>query len=151
MNIVGNIISGQVGRDSAKQLSEKFGKTLQDRQSVAINRADTSITRSKQLELVIPISKRFALPSGEFVGLVADYPEQKIELKTFCAEVVNDHNSLLKEHKAYEEIPSFKSVSQNDVSKAFRSVKKGIEIMVKCEIERMLDTPELTDLLIKRH
>ncbi len=55
MNIVGNIISGQVSGETAKQLSEKFGKILPDRQSIAINRNDTSITNSKQLELAIPI------------------------------------------------------------------------------------------------
>ncbi|GAC1660680.1 MAG: hypothetical protein NVS9B7_28430 [Flavisolibacter sp.] len=50
LNIVGNIISGQVSGDTARQLSEKFGKTLQDRKSIAINSADTSFNYSKQLE-----------------------------------------------------------------------------------------------------
>jgi hypothetical protein len=96
MNIVGNIISGQVSGETAKQLSEKFGKILQDRQSIAINRTDTSITKSKQLDLAIPINKISSLSSGEFVGMVADNPDQKIELKAFCAEVINDHEILSK-------------------------------------------------------
>jgi len=94
MNIVGNIISGQVSGDTAKQLSEKFGKILQDRQSIAINRNDTSITKSKQLDLAIPVNKISSLSSGEFVGIVADNPDQKIELKAFCAEVINNHTAL---------------------------------------------------------
>ena len=34
MNIVGNIISGQVTGDTAKQLSERFGKIIQERQQL---------------------------------------------------------------------------------------------------------------------
>lgn len=79
INIVGNVSSGQVGEESAKQLSEKFGKILRDRESLAINRNDTSITKSKQLDMAVPISKISSLSSGEFVGLVADNPDQKIE------------------------------------------------------------------------
>ena len=75
MNITGNVISGQVTGDTAKQLSERFGKIMQDRASFSINRLDTSISRSKQLESAIPTSKIAALSSGEFVGMVADDPD----------------------------------------------------------------------------
>lgn len=107
MNIVGNVISGQVSGDTAKQLSEKFGKILQDRQSIAIKRNDTSITQSKQLELAIPVNKISSLSSGEFVGMVADNPDQKIELKAFCAEIMNDHKVLAHEQAALKELPAF--------------------------------------------
>jgi type IV secretory pathway TraG/TraD family ATPase VirD4 len=56
MNITGNIISGQVTGETAKQLSERFGKIMQDRSSVSINRTDTSVSRSKQLDSAIPAS-----------------------------------------------------------------------------------------------
>lgn len=94
INIVGNVISGQVAGETAKQLSERFGKIMQNRESISINRQDTSISRSKQLELAIPQSKISSLSSGEFVGIVADNPDQKIELKTFCSEIINDHQML---------------------------------------------------------
>jgi len=74
MNITGNIISGHVTGDTAKQLSERFGKIMQDRESLSINSSDTSISLSKQLESAIPASKIAALSSGEFVGMVADEP-----------------------------------------------------------------------------
>src|SRR5207245_563391 len=82
-NITGNIISGQVTGDSAKQLSERFGKILQQRESVSINSSDTSISRSVQLESAIPPSIISSLSSGEFVGMVTDDPEHPIELKMF--------------------------------------------------------------------
>src|ERR1044071_8078128 len=46
MNITGNIVAGQVTGDTAKQLSERFGKILQDRASYSINSADTSVSHS---------------------------------------------------------------------------------------------------------
>ena len=94
MNITGNIISGQVTGDTAKQLSERFGKIMQDRTSFSINRMDTSVSKSRQLDSAIPPSKISALSSGEFVGLVADNPEQKIDLKAFHCEILNNHQAL---------------------------------------------------------
>ncbi len=104
MNITGNIISGQVTGETAKQLSERFGRIMQDRASYSINSSDTSISRSKQLESAIPPSKISALSSGEFVGMVADDPTRKIELKAFHAEIINDHKALKKEEENYSEV-----------------------------------------------
>ena len=150
MNIVGNIISGQVSGETAKQLSEKFGKILQDRQSISINRSDTSITNSKQLEVAIPVNKISSLSSGEFVGMVADNPDQKIELKSFCSEIINDHEALVQEQTKYKELPQFSKVNPNDVLNNYLQVKKDVGLIVQGEIERMLDTPELTDLIIRK-
>lgn len=150
MNIVGNIISGQVSGDTAKQLSEKFGKILQDRQSIAINRNDTSITKSKQLDLAIPVNKISSLSSGEFVGIVADNPDQKIELKAFCAEVINDHAALKREQSLYKDLPILSNVNPNDVFKNYLQVKKDVAIIVQTEIERMMDTPELMGMIIRK-
>jgi TusA-related sulfurtransferase len=149
-NIAGNVISGQVSGESAKQLSEKFGKILQDRQSVAINRNDTSITESKQLELAIPINKISSLSSGEFVGIVADDPDNKIDLKAFCAEIASDHKLLAQEQEQYKELPQFFDVKSVDVFNNHLQVKKDVAAIVQLEIERMLDTPELTDLIIRK-
>lgn len=150
MNIVGNIISGQVSGETAKQLSEKFGKILQDRQSIAINRNDTSITKSKQLELAIPVNKISSLSSGEFVGMVADNPDQKIELKAFCAEIINDHEALSTEQAGYKDLPVFSNVTPKEVLESYLAVKKDVAMIVQTEIERMLDTPELTEMIIKK-
>ena len=150
LNIVGNVISGQVTGETAKQLSEMFGRILQDRQSIAISRTDTSVTNSKQLDQAIPVSKISSLSSGEFVGMVADDPDQKIDLKAFCAEVINNHEALRAEQSSYEELPKFSDVKQSDVLGSYLQVKKDIATIVQTEIERMMDTPELTDLIIKK-
>ena len=151
MNIVGNVISGQVAGDTAKQLSERFGKIMQDRERISINSRDTSISRSKQLELAIPHSKIASLSSGEFVGMVADNPDQKIELKTFCAEIVNDHKSLAREHASYKGLPIPENVSQKEILNNHLQIKKDIHGILQLEMERMMDTPELADLIIRKN
>jgi hypothetical protein len=150
LNITGNIISGQVSGETAKQLSERFGKILQDRQSIAINRNDTSITNSKQLELAIPASKISALSSGEFVGMVADNPEAKIELKAFCSEIINDHNSIKEEQGRYKSLPVVSNVNEQTVLNNYVEIKNDVSKIVKTELERMMDTPELNELLVRK-
>ena len=111
---------------------------------------DTSITNSKQLEVAIPVNKISSLSSGEFVGMVADNPDQKIELKSFCSEIINDHEALVQEQTKYKELPQFSKVNPNDVLNNYLQVKKDVGLIVQGEIERMLDTPELTDLIIRK-
>ena len=50
MNTVGNIFSGQVVGETAKTLSERFGKVLQKRQSITINRNDKSTSINTQMD-----------------------------------------------------------------------------------------------------
>lgn len=150
LNIAGNIISGQVSGETAKQLSEKFGKTLQDRRSISINRNDTSVTDSKQLEMAVPVSKISSLSSGEFVGMVADNPEEKIALKTFCAEIINQHEELAKEERAFRPLPPVTEVDTTLVATNFQQIKKDVMVLVQTEIERMMDTPELEEKIIRK-
>ena len=150
LSITGNVIAGQVSGDTAKQLSERFGKIMQDRESISINRSDTSVSRSRQLELAIPPSKIATLSSGEFVGLVSDNPDQKIALKAFCAEVINDHNALTLEQARYKELPVVSNVTQKEVEDRYLKIKQEVADMIRTEMERMLDTPEIADLVIKK-
>ncbi|WP_121355709.1 conjugal transfer protein MobC [Flavisolibacter nicotianae] len=150
LNITGNIISGQVTGDTARQLSERFGKIMQDRSSFSINSADTSISHSKQLEAAIPPSSIAALSSGEFVGMVADNPEQKIELKAFHCEILNDHRSLKKEQENYKEIPVFKKLDSAIVQRNYLQIKQDVADLVQSQMERLLSDPGLTHLIIKK-
>ncbi|MDB5141414.1 MAG: conjugal transfer protein TraG, partial [Mucilaginibacter sp.] len=70
MNISGNVISGQVSGETAKALSDSFGRIMQDRQSTSVNSSDTSVNYSGQLDAAIPLSTIASLSSGEFVGMV---------------------------------------------------------------------------------
>ncbi|MET0572709.1 MAG: TraM recognition domain-containing protein, partial [Pedobacter agri] len=135
--IVGNIISGQVTGDTAKRLSENFGKIMQDRQSMSINSSDTSISKSTQLDFAIPAAKIAALSSGEFVGFVADNPEEKISLKMFHCEIQNDHDLLAKEEAAYQDIPVVAVVSERDVEENYKKIKSEVSGIVLRELEKI--------------
>ncbi|MGY3211802.1 conjugal transfer protein MobC [Mucilaginibacter sp. HD30] len=130
MNIVGNIICGQVTGDTAKQLSERFGKINQQKESVSINSSDTSISRSTQLDYAIPASKIAGLSSGEFVGMVADDPTNKIELKTFHCQIQNDHDAIAQEEASYQEIPAARDISSNEVLMNYQRIKEDIRNLV---------------------
>ncbi|MCC9063628.1 conjugal transfer protein MobC [Flavobacterium piscisymbiosum] len=150
LNITGNIISGQVTGDTAKQLSERFGKIMQDRESLSINSTDTSISRSKQLESAVPASKISSLSSGEFVGIVADNPDCKIELKTFHSEIINDHELLKKEHDVYQEIAPIRKIDNAMVQRNYLQIKQDIQDIVHAEMERLLSNPSLLHLILKK-
>ncbi|MFC6100842.1 conjugal transfer protein MobC [Olivibacter domesticus] len=150
MNTVGNIISGQVTGDSARQLSERIGKINQDRQSISINSGDTSISKNKQLEYAVPASKIASLSSGEFVGMVADTPHQKIALKAFHCEVINDWDAINAEEKAYKEIPIIRQVDQAMVDQNYQQVRQDVQDIVQSEIERMINDPQLASLIIRK-
>lgn len=137
VNITGNIISGQVMGETSKLLSERFGKIMQDRQSVSVNRTDTSISHSKQLDSAIPASKIASLSSGEFVGLIADNPDEKIKLKMFRAEIINDAERLSAEVSAYKNIPVVSTVTPQQVMDNFYQVKMEVKRLIREEVERL--------------
>jgi hypothetical protein len=150
MNITGNVISGQVTGDTAKQLSERFGKIMQDRSSFSINSSDTSISRSKQLEAAIPPSRIAALSSGEFVGLVADNPDQKIELKAFHCQILNDHAALKREQEAYKEIPAFRKLDNDIVQRNYLQIRQDVQDLVQSQMALMLNDPGMKHLIINK-
>ncbi|MBB5395164.1 conjugal transfer protein MobC [Mucilaginibacter sp. AK015] len=131
MNIVGNIICGQVTGDTAKQLSERFGKINQQKESVSINSNDTSISRSTHLDYAIPASKIAGLSSGEFVGMVADDPTNKIELKTFHCQIQNDHDAIRREELAYQDIPNPRTVHHSEILMNYQRIKEDVKLLVE--------------------
>ena len=154
-NTVGNIFSGQVVGETAKNLSERFGKVLQKRQSMTINRNDKSTSISTQLDSLIPASKISTLTQGMFVGSVSDNFDERIEQKIFHAEIVVDNEKVSAETKAYKKIPqilSFADENGNDNMKQvieanYRQVKADIVHIVESEMERIKNDPDLQHLI----
>ncbi|MFC0321188.1 MULTISPECIES: conjugal transfer protein MobC [Olivibacter] len=148
--IVGNIISGQVTGDTAKKLSETFGKIVQDRQSLSINSSDTSISKSTQLDAAIPASKIATLSSGVFVGVVADNPDCKIPQKIFHAEIQNDHEVIKAEEASYRDIPLVEKVTAADIQETYLSIKDDIQQLITKELAKMTGSlPKENDTLPK--
>ena len=150
MNITRNIVSGQVTGDTAKQLSERFGRIMQDRESLSINASDTSISRSKQLESAVPPSKISGLSSGEFVGIVADDPDCEIDLKTFHCEILNDHDTLKKKQDDYRDIQVIRKLDNTMVQRNYLQIKQDVQDIIQSEMERLLNDPGHTHLVVKK-
>src|SRR5690625_101162 len=150
MNIAGNIISGQVMGATAKQLSDRFGLIMQDRESLSVNASETSVSRSKQLASAVPPSSISALSSGEFVGMLVDVPAQKIDLKVLHSEIKNDHAALKAEEDAYKPIPKIRKITQTEIEDNYLQIKEEVRTIVESEMERIYDTPELAHLLVAR-
>lgn len=156
-NTVGNVFSGQVVGETAKTLSERFGKVLQQRQSMTINRNDKSTSISTQLDSLIPASKISNLTQGMFVGAVSDNFDERIEQKIFHAEIVVDVAKVSAEAKAYQPIPIIAEFLNEDGSDSLREtieanykrVKQEILSLVELEIERIKANPNLKDLIKK--
>ncbi|MXV50283.1 type IV secretory system conjugative DNA transfer family protein [Pedobacter sp. HMF7647] len=139
--IVGNIISGQVTGDTARRLSELLGKINQERGSRSINSSDVSLTRSWQLDYAVPQSKIAALSSGEFAGMVADNPEEKINLKVFQSAVCNDHAAIAAEEGLYRPLPRIARVSEEDVQENYLRIKSDIESLLNTELRCLRSAP----------
>lgn len=155
-NTVGNIFSGQVVGETAKNLSERFGKILQQRQSVSINRQDTSTSINTQLDFLIPASKISNLSQGTFVGSVADNFGEEIDQKIFHSRIIVDSAKVSAETKAYKKIPivnEFKDENGNDImqeqiERNYSRIKDEVEQIVQDEMERIKADPELRKRLL---
>ena len=158
MNTVGNIFSGQVVGETAKTLSERFGKVLQKRQSITINRQDKSTSINTQMDSLIPPSKISGLTQGMFVGSVSDNFDERIEQKIFHAEIVVDNEKVAAETKAYKPIPvitDFTDENGNDcmremIHENYNRIKEEVKQIVKDELARIANDENLSHLLQKK-
>ena len=157
VNTVGNIFSGQVVGETAKTLSERFGKVLQKRQSISINRQDVSTSINTQMDSLIPPSKISGLTQGMFVGSVSDNFNERIDQKIFHAEIMVDTEKVKREESRYQPIPvinDFKDADGNDCMKKaiqdnYNRIKEDVKQIVKDELERIAGDENLKHLIQK--
>ena len=155
MNTVGNIFSGQVVGETAKTLSERFGKVLQKRQSISINRQDVSHSFNTQMDSLIPPSKISTLTQGMFVGAVCDNIDERIDQKIFHAEIVIDSAKVKAETDRYKPIPILTDFHDDTpdkermkavIQRNYEQVKADVIQIISDEKQRILSTPELSHL-----
>lgn len=156
-NTVGNIFSGQVVGETAKNLSERFGKVLQKRQSMTINRQDTSTSISTQLDSLIPASKISNLTQGMFVGAVSDNFDERIDQKIFHAQIVIDNDAVKEETSRYVPIPEVVNFidsqgvdrMEEQISLNYDRVRIEVKKIIEDELDRITKDPELQHLIKK--
>ncbi|MFR9582430.1 MAG: conjugal transfer protein MobC [Rikenellaceae bacterium] len=155
MNTVGNIFSGQVVGETAKTLSDRFGKILQRRQSLTINRSDKSTQISTQMDNLIPQSKISTLTQGMFVGAVSDNFGERIDQKIFHAEIVVDSKKVATETAQYQKIPTIidftddngKDIMAEQIQLNYDKIKADVQSIVDIEIARIKSDPALQHLI----
>ena len=154
-NTVGNVFAGQVLGETAKNLSERFGKVLQQRKSVNMTREDTSTSISTQLDSLIPASKISNLSQGMFVGSVCDSFQEKMEQKIFHCEIVVDNARVAAETKAYKPIPVItdftgrdgKDHMREEIERNYYRIKEEVGGIIQKELRRIGNDPDLKHLL----
>ena len=154
-NTVGNVFSGQVVGETAKTLSERFGKVLQQRQSMTINRNDKSTSISTQMDSLIPASKISNLTQGIFVGAVSDNFDERIDQKIFHAEIVVDSAKISTEMRDYQSIPVIADFQNEDgsdnlkntIEANYKRIKQEVLSLVDKETNRIKNDPILSNLI----
>ena len=154
-NTVGNVFSGQVVGETAKILSERFGKVLQKRQSMTINQREKSTSISTQMDSLIPASKISNLTQGMFVGAVADNFDERIEQKIFHCEIVVDNEKVKRETAHYVKLPQIIDFTdkdgndrmQEEIQANYDRIRQEVRQIVEDEITRIKNDPELCHLI----
>ena len=154
-NTVGNVFSGQVVGETAKILSERFGKVLQKRQSMTINQREKSTSISTQMDSLIPASKISNLTQGMFVGAVADNFDERIEQKIFHCEIVVDNEKVKRETVRYVKLPQIIDFTdkdgndrmQEEIQANYEHIRQEVRQIVEDEITRIKNDPELCHLI----
>ena len=154
-NTVGNVFSGQVVGETAKILSERFGKVLQKRQSMTINQREKSTSISTQMDSLIPASKVSNLTQGMFVGAVADNFDERIEQKIFHCEIVVDNEKVKRETARYVKLPQIIDFTdkdgndrmQEEIQANYDRIRQEVRQIVEDEITRIKNDPELCHLI----
>ena len=157
-NTVGNIFSGQVVGETARTLSERFGKIVQKRLSVSINRSDTSTSINTQLDSLIPASKISTLSQSVFVGAVSDNFGEEIEQKIFHARIVVDNEAVKKEMAEYKPIPEISSfldasgrdIMQEKIKENYRRIKQDALDIIEAEMKRIEKDEKLAEKLLEK-
>ena len=128
---------------------------MQKRQSVTINRNDTSTSINTQMDSLIPPSKISGLTQGMFVGSVADTFDERIEQKIFHCEIVVDAEKVKQEEKAYKPIPVITDFTDEDgkdcmkemIQENYNRIKADVRQIVADELQRIQNDPALAHLL----
>jgi hypothetical protein len=148
-NLPANLICGQVSGETARLVSDRFGRILQEKNTVSINSRDSSTSRSHNLDPAIPASRISTLSAGEFVGITADIPNQPIKLKAFHARIVADHAAIAREEASYEPVPEVRQITRANVEYNYQQIKKDVQQIVEDRLAYMMTKPALEALIVR--
>lgn len=156
-NTVGNLFAGQVVGETAKNLSERFGRIVQQRESLSITPEQKTTSINTQLDTLIPASKISTLSQGMFVGAVADNFGETIKQKIFHARIVVDNEAVARETATYERIPQLsfftgpdgKDNMDKQIEANYQRIRGEVAQIIEEELKRIRNDPKLAHLIPK--
>lgn len=146
MNTAGNIICGQVTGETATLVSKRFHANAFLKTTVSVNSSDTSVSQTEYSEDAVTPATLAQLSAGEFIGVVADDPQERMEIKGFHASFSKDAVNGV-ERRA---LPDVAEVTEETVKENFLRIGREIEELVRSERERILGDPALQRYVVKR-
>ncbi|MDR3716779.1 MAG: YWFCY domain-containing protein [Puia sp.] len=148
-NLPGNFLCSQVRGEAARLVSERIGKILQPKSTVSTNSRDSSTSESTHLDYAVPSSRISSLSAGQFVGMVADEPNQRIDHKAFDSEIVVDHEAINKEEVTFQAHPMVRDISAEMVDQNFFKIKDEVARLVEARLDQMNKNPSLARLIVR--
>ncbi len=126
-----NVFSGAAKGETARRISDIFGRIHQEKKSKAVSNNDTTVNFSTILSELLPKSKITSMSTGHFGGIVADTFEHPIEQK-LCFGLLRP-NMESKKIQGKHEIPSHTD---------FRSENHGELVNDRLKLMQTLDFHE---------
>jgi hypothetical protein len=144
INICGNIFCGQVVRETAKAIQDMLGKILQERESLNLNRGETTRVLNTQMEFIIPESKIANFSQGQFAVKVADNFDQQLKLKISNGMI--NINPSIRAHANKHQLPIItkfpvdeegNSLKDKILQENYRRIREEIDYLVAEELAEM--------------
>lgn len=146
LGLTGNFFCGQVGGETADFIAKRFPRIQREHKAISENDKGTSVSTSQQWEPAITPATLSALSSGEFVGGVADDPDNELELKAF-------HSRLRRQPEdgapVKTKLPVVHQLTDQAVTEVFLQVKQDIRDIAGEVLSRMMQDSRLAGLLVR--
>ncbi len=136
-----NVFSGAAKGETARRISEIFGRIHQEKKSKAVSNNDTTVNFSTILSELLPKSKITSMSTGYFGGIVADTFEHPIEQK-LCFGLLRPNMESKKIQGTYE-IPAHTDFKSRDHAELVEAKLKLIDTLNFIEVIRRLDFDQL--------
>ncbi|SNZ01429.1 type IV secretory system conjugative DNA transfer family protein [Flagellimonas pacifica] len=136
-----NVFSGAAKGETARRISEIFGRIHQEKRAKTISKNDTTTNFSTQMMELLPKSKVTGMSTGHFGGIVADTFENQIEQK-LCYGLLrpNMESKKIQGKHAIPKVRDFK-VDDHDVL-----VGEQLELMERIDIYRAISQLDFSQI-----
>ena len=141
-NIAGNIFSGAVKSNTAKELQEIFGKTKQKVKNISMDTNVTTTSINEQFEYILPQSKISQLSQGEFVGLLADNFGQELNRKIFRGVIMPNKDRFHVKEVPLPKNEKLPNELDDYINLNFRRINDEISILIENELSMLQNESE---------